>query len=363
MFDLNGLDMDRLVGADIRIVGIGSSGINAINRMIDEGLSGVEFIGINTDLQSLSRSKAKTNLQIGEKITFGLGAGGNVEKGLQAIEYAKDDILKLLEGADLVFVTTGLGGGTGTPASWKVAEYARELGCLTVAVVTKPFGFEGNKKMKIATEGLDILRQKSDTVISIPNDRLLQITSHNVPLKNIFKLADNVLKNGVESIISIVDTAALVNVDFADLRTVLQDSGNAMIGIGEAEGNDATIKAVEMALNSFLLELPFEGARRVLVFVSGPQNLGILEVNKAMQLLYEKADPDANIIWGYGIDENETGKVKVTVIAAGLGFEAEKQKVTSKPKAGFVEKLNRKIETQKKLDSSDLDIPAFLRRR
>ena len=343
-------------GADIKIVGIGSSGINAINRMIEQKLQGVEFIGINTDMQSLARSRAGINIPIGEKITFGLGTGGNMEKGIQAIEQDKEEVIKALEGADLIFITTGLGGGTGTGCAYKIAEYAQEIGALSVGVVTKPFKFEGLKRMRVARQGLELLKKIADTVITIPNDRLLQVTSSNVSMLEAFKLADNILVQGVQSIIELVNVPALINLDFADLKTVIVKSGNAMIGIGEAEGDESVISAAKQAIESPLLELPFNGAKRVLLNICGGPELSLFEVNKAANLVTQAADPDAQIIFGAVVDKNFQNRSRVVIIATGFGEEKqEKEKFERK------EKLNKFSFKESKED--DLDIPAFLRRR
>ncbi|MCK5687574.1 cell division protein FtsZ [bacterium] len=357
MFKLNS---DFGSGADIRIMGIGSSGINAINSMIESGLDGVDFIALNTDAQSLQRSKARTNLQIGEKITFGLGTGGNIEKGICAIEQSKDEVVNVINGADLLFLTTGLGGGTGTGCIHKVAEYARELGILAIAVVTKPFSFEGMKKMRIAKNGVELLKKYADTVITIPNDRLLQTTDSNIPMLEAFKLADAILYQGVQSIIELVHYPALINLDFADLRTVIQSSGNAMIGIGMEEGDNSVVNAAKKAIESPLLEVPFAGASRVLLNICSDESLSLFDVDKASKMITAAASPDANIIFGATINPEFKGRTKVVVIATGFG-EIETERSVEKPsisKSSYVDNMNRK-----ETDNSNLDIPAFLRRR
>ncbi len=321
------LNNDIGTGADIRIMGIGSSGINAINSMIESGLDGVDFIALNTDAQSLQRSKARTNLQIGEKITFGLGTGGNIEKGLHAIEQSKEDVVNVISGADLLFLTTGLGGGTGTGCIHKVAEYARELGILAIAVVTKPFSFEGMKKMRVAKTGVEMLKQNADTVITIPNDRLIQTTDSNIPMLDAFKLADAILFQGVQSIIELVHFPALINLDFADLRTIIQSSGNAMIGIGIESGDNSVVSAAQKAIESPLLEVPFAGASRVLLNVCSDESLSLFDVNKACMLITEAASPDANIIFGATINPEFSGRSKVVVIATGFGEVATERSI------------------------------------
>ena len=338
-------------GVDIRIVGLGSSGCNVMDRMIDSGLSDVEFIAINTDSQALSMSRAKVKVQIGEKITKGLGAGGDPKCGLDSLEQDKEKITAALEDADLVFITTGLGGGTGTGCAARIAEIAKTLGALTVGVVTKPFSFEGKKRMRNAEEGMQILREKADTVITIPNDRLLQVTEVRTSLLDAFRIADNILRFGIQGIIDLIVSPGLINLDFADVRTVLSNGGNAMLGMGRSSQiDDRALRATEEALESPLLEYPVAGAKRALINITGGRNLSLPEVDRACKKITSVLDPDANIIFGALIDETVEDEFRVTIIATGLGVEARVIQTAPERKA-----VNAASDT--------IDIPAFLRRR
>ena len=304
--------------AVIKVVGIGGGGVNAVNRMIEQGLKGVEFIAINTDAQALLISDADVKLDIGRDSTRGLGAGANPEVGRKAAEDARDEIEELLKGADMVFVTAGEGGGTGTGGAPVVAGIARKLGALTVGVVTRPFAFEGKRRGGQAEAGIAALRESCDTLIVIPNDRLLQLGDSQVSLMDAFRSADEVLLNGVQGITDLITTPGLINVDFADVKGVMSDAGSALMGIGAARGEERARKAAEAAINSPLLEASMEGARGVLLSIAGGSDLGLFEINDAASQVQEAAHEDANIIFGTVIDDNLGDEVRVTVIAAGF---------------------------------------------
>jgi cell division protein FtsZ len=304
--------------AVIKVVGIGGGGVNAVNRMIEQGLKGVEFIAINTDAQALLMSDADVKLDVGRDSTRGLGAGADPEVGRKAAEDAKDDIEELLRGADMVFVTAGEGGGTGTGGAPVVATIARKLGALTVGVVTRPFSFEGKRRSNQAETGITSLRESCDTLIVIPNDRLLQMGDAAVSLMDAFRSADEVLLNGVQGITDLITTPGLINVDFADVKGVMSGAGTALMGIGSARGDGRALKAAEIAINSPLLEASMEGAQGVLLSVAGGSDLGLFEINEAASLVQEAAHADANIIFGTVIDDSLGDEVRVTVIAAGF---------------------------------------------
>ncbi|MGZ8180220.1 cell division protein FtsZ [Williamsia sp. SKLECPSW1] len=304
--------------AVIKVVGIGGGGVNAVNRMIEQGLKGVEFIAINTDAQALLMSDADVKLDVGRDSTRGLGAGADPEVGRRAAEDAKDEIEELLKGADMVFVTAGEGGGTGTGGAPVVASIARKLGALTVGVVTRPFSFEGKRRGGQADAGIASLRESCDTLIVIPNDRLLQLGDAAVSLMDAFRSADEVLLNGVQGITDLITTPGLINVDFADVKGVMKDAGSALMGIGSARGEDRAKKAAESAINSPLLEASMEGARGVLMSIAGGSDLGLFEIHNAATQVQEAAHEDANIIFGTVIDDNLGDEVRVTVIAAGF---------------------------------------------
>ncbi|AQA04858.1 cell division protein FtsZ [Mycobacterium sp. MS1601] len=304
--------------AVIKVVGIGGGGVNAVNRMIEQGLKGVEFIAINTDAQALLMSDADVKLDVGRDSTRGLGAGADPEVGRKAAEDAKDEIEELLRGADMVFVTAGEGGGTGTGGAPVVATIARKLGALTVGVVTRPFSFEGKRRSNQAEAGINALRESCDTLIVIPNDRLLQMGDAAVSLMDAFRSADEVLLNGVQGITDLITTPGLINVDFADVKGVMSGAGTALMGIGAARGDGRALKAAEIAINSPLLEASMEGAQGVLLSVAGGSDLGLFEINEAASLVQDSAHPDANIIFGTVIDDSLGDEVRVTVIAAGF---------------------------------------------
>lgn len=340
--------------ANIKVVGVGGGGSNAVNRMIMAGLKGVEFIAINTDAQALSRSQAPQKIQIGAKLTKGLGAGANPEIGKKAAEESREELVKALKGADMVFVTAGMGGGTGTGAAPIVAEVAKEVGALTVGVVTKPFTFEGKKRMTQAEQGIANLKSKVDTLITIPNDRLLQVIDKHTSIVEAFRIADDVLRQGVQGISDLIAVPGLINLDFADVKTIMQETGTALMGIGVASGENRAAEAARMAISSPLLETSIEGARGVLLNITGGSNLSLFEVNEAAEIIASAADPEANIIFGAVIDEEMEDEVRVTVIATGF----DHRPAIKKDSTFATTELDLKNFT---LDD-ELDIPAFLRR-
>ncbi len=309
---------DQTTFASIKVVGCGGGGNNAVNRMVDAGLKGVEFISINTDRQALALSNANTKIQIGEKLTKGLGAGAVPEVGRRAAEESREEIAQALKGADLVFVTAGMGGGTGTGAAPIVAEIARDLGALTISVVTKPFAFEGKQRMKNAEMGIADLKQRVDTLVVIPNDRLLQVVSKGTTMLEAFRIADDVLRQGIQGISDLIAVPALINLDFADVKTVMESGGMAHMGIGTGKGENRMVEAAKNAISSPLLETNIDGARAVLINITGGEDISIVDINEAANLVMEAADPDANIIFGAGIDETMGDEVRITVIATGF---------------------------------------------
>jgi len=304
--------------ASIKVVGCGGGGNNAVNRMVDAGLRGVEFISVNTDKQALGQSNAQVKIQIGEKLTKGLGAGAIPEVGRRAAEESREEIAQALKGADLVFITAGMGGGTGTGAAPIVAEIARDMGTLTIAVVTKPFNFEGKQRMKNAEAGIDELKQHVDTLVVIPNDRLLQVVNKGTTMIEAFRIADDVLRQGIQGISDLIAVPAMINLDFADVKTVMESGGMAHMGIGIGSGENKLVEAAKNAISSPLLETNIDGARAVLINVTGGSDISIIDINEAANLVMEAADPDANIIFGAGIDETMGDDVRITVIATGF---------------------------------------------
>ncbi|MEZ0053912.1 cell division protein FtsZ [Mycobacterium sp. MAA66] len=317
--------------AVIKVIGVGGGGVNAVNRMIEQGLRGVEFIAINTDAQALLLSEADVKLDVGRESTRGLGAGADPEVGRKAAEDAKDEIEELLRGADMVFVTAGEGGGTGTGGAPVVASIARKLGALTVGVVTRPFSFEGKRRSNQAESGIQSLRESCDTLIVIPNDRLLQMGDAAVSLMDAFRSADEVLLNGVQGITDLITTPGLINVDFADVKGVMSGAGTALMGIGAARGDGRALKAAEIAINSPLLEASMDGAQGVLMSVAGGSDLGLFEINEAASLVQDAAHPEANIIFGTVIDDSLGDEVRVTVIAAGFDSAGPSRKPVASP--------------------------------
>lgn len=355
MFDI-GTEIEQF--ANIKVVGVGGGGNNAVNRMIEEGLDGVEFIAVNTDAQALMASNAGVTIRIGEKITRGLGAGSDPNIGYEAAEENKEEIAQAIDGADMVFITAGMGGGTGTGAAPVVAEAAKEMGALTVGVVTKPLTVEGKKRMKNAISGIDELKAKVDTLIVIPNDRLLEVAERQTSLMDAFKIADNVLRQGVQGISDLITITGIINLDFADVKTIMTDAGSALMGIGKADGEDRATEAAKLAIASPLLEASIDGARGVLLNITGGMDLGIHEANEAARVIQEVADPDANIILGAVINEELESEVKVTVIATGFDSNSPQQNLDREE-----EEIPEEDFEMESFSGDDLDIPAFLRNK
>lgn len=335
-------DMNQLASvANIKVIGVGGGGGNAVNRMVSAGVSGVEFIAINTDAQALELSQAEKKIQIGQKATKGLGAGGNPTMGQKAAEESRDDIAAMLDGADMVFITCGMGGGSGTGAAPVVAELARQQGALSVGVVTRPFTFEGRRRWKQAEEGIQTFRETVDTLIVIPNDRLLNVVEKRTSIQEAFQVADDVLRQGVQGISDIITIAGLINVDFADIKSVMENAGSALMGIGQASGEGRAVAASKAAISSPLLEGSIDGASGIIFNVSGGSDLTLMEVNEAAEVIYSVASPDANIIFGSVIDEGLQGQVKITVIATGFAGQqgqvnrsvSQRSTVSSRPAA------------------------------
>lgn len=346
-------EQEYVQSAVIKVLGVGGGGNNAVNRMIVGELKGVEFISVNTDLQDLNSSLAPIRVQIGVELTKGLGAGSNPEIGKKAAEENREEIKGVLEGADLVFITAGMGGGTGTGASPLIASVAKELGALTVGVVTKPFGFEGRKRMEQALQGIEELKATVDTLIVIPNDRLLQIVDKKTPLMEAFKIADNVLYHGVQGISDLITVPGLINLDFADVKAIMAEKGSALMGIGRASDDDKATKAAQAAISSPLLETPIKGAKGILINITGGPNLALLDVNEAVELIKNDADEEANIIFGAVIDEKMGDEIAVTVIAT--GFDGAR--------GGTPLFLDKNRGATKQFKDIDFDIPSFLRKK
>ncbi|MBQ7140114.1 MAG: cell division protein FtsZ [Bacilli bacterium] len=357
-----GLEMDQL--AKIKVIGVGGGGNNAVNRMIESGVKGVEFIVANTDLQVLNTSKASIKIQLGAALTDGLGAGANPEVGKEAAMESKKEIEEVLKGADMVFVTCGMGGGTGTGAAPVIAEIAQNLGALTVGIVTKPFSFEGRKRMEHAMSGLEELKKHVDTLIVIPNDRLREIIDKSTPMLDAFREVDNVLRRGVQSISDLIAVAGLVNLDFADVKAVMSKRGNAIIGIGIGVGEDRAIEAARQAVSSPLLETSIVGATDAIINITGGGNLTLFEAEDAAQVVRDAANTEINTIFGAVINENLTDEVIVTVIATGFEEEAEPlyQSYTNQKREEIRNTRAAQIlDDDDDDDDSDLDIPPFLR--
>ena len=334
--------------ANIKVIGVGGGGNNAVNRMIESGLQGVQFISVNTEDQVLEVSQADVKLQIGEKLTRGLGAGANPQVGEQAALESKEEIIKALQGADMVFITAGMGGGTGTGAAPIVAECAKEMGALTVAVVTKPFAFEGKRRKEQAEKGAAYLKEKVDTIITIPNDKLLQIIDKKTPLKDAFLVADDVLRQGVQGISDLITTTGLINLDFADVKTIMSDQGEAIIGSGE----NRAVEAVGSAIHSPLLETGIDGAQSILLNVTGGPDISLYEINEAAEKVAEAVDPDANIIFGSVIDPDMEDSIRITVVATGFG--KEPSSIPSFGQAGGLKAGDSK-------DAGGVEIPTWMR--
>lgn len=362
--------------ADIRVIGVGGGGSNAVDRMIERGIRGVEFIAMNTDAQALLRSQAPTRIRLGESATRGLGSGGDPEIGANAANESVDQIYEMVNGADMVFVTAGMGGGTGTGAAPLVAREARKEGALTIGVVTKPFFFEGSRRLAIAHEGIDKLRDEVDTLIVIPNDRILELTHKKMTLMDSFSLADDFLRQGIQGISELITVPGIINLDFADVKAIMAQGGAALMGVGEAEGDNRAQEAAESAITSKLLDLTIHGAKGILFNVSGGPDLSLYEVYEAAGIVREMADPDVNLIFGAVIDDNMVNKVRVTVVATGFEtIEARPRvierieprrpstpKETSQPQP---ERISIRENAWKipEFAQDDLAVPAFLRRR
>lgn len=354
-------DVEMQQFAQIKVIGCGGGGNNAVNRMIKGGLKNVEFIAVNTDKQALMLSQASQKIQIGDKLTKGLGAGANPEIGMKAAEESKDEIAQAIKGSDMVFITAGMGGGTGTGAAPVIAEIAKSMGILTVGVVTKPFPFEGRKRMLHAEMGIKNLKDRVDTLVTIPNERLLSIVDKKTPLVESFRLADDVLRQGVQGISDLITIPGLVNLDFADVKTIMIDKGLAHMGTGEGRGDNRAQDAAKQAISSPLLETSIVGATGVLLNITGGQDFSLIEMNEAAEIVQQAADPDANIIVGAVIDENLKDEIRITVIATGFENGKSETKTTNAKVASGKNEAALTLEKEK-YDETDLEIPAFLRR-
>lgn len=366
--------------ARIKVVGVGGGGCNAVERMIQEGLTGVEFIAVNTDAQALMQSSASVRVRIGDKLTRGLGAGSDPDNGRKAAEESAEDLYAVLKGADMVFVTAGIGGGTGTGAAPIVAQIAREIGALTIGVVTRPFTFEGARRMQTAESGIAKLKEQVDTLIVIPNDRLLQIVDKRASLNDAFSVADDVLRQGIQGISELITIPGLINLDFADVRTIMSEGGAALMAVGRANGEDRARVAAEQAITSSLLDITIDGARGILFNVTGGPDLSLFEVNTAAAIIKETAHPDVNLIFGAVIDPEMGEDIRVTVIATGFDHTGMPRRVarqqrtraasTSQQDAPFESKSASKVPQSvsaelepANFNPEDLDIPTFLRKR
>lgn len=356
--------------ARIKVVGVGGGGSNAVNRMIAEGLSGVEFVAINTDAQALLLSNAPTRVRVGDKLTRGLGAGGDPEVGQKAAEESAEELYEVMKGSDMVFIAAGIGGGTGTGAAPIVSQIAKEVGALTIGVVTRPFTFEGAKRAHAAEEGINKLKEQVDTLIVIPNDRLLQLADKKASLQDAFSLADDVLRQGIQGISELITVPGLINLDFADVRTIMSEGGAALMAVGRANGEDRARVAAEQSVSSNLLDITIDGARGILFNVTGGAGLSLFEVNQAAAIIKETAHPEVNLIFGAVIDPNLGDEIRVTVIATGFerssGMRQSLRRSRSKvqlDQAALNENKNVAEVAVQAYDYNDLDIPAFLRRR
>jgi cell division protein FtsZ len=363
--------------ANIKVVGVGGGGCNAVDRMIEEGLQGVEFIAVNTDAQALMLSKAPTRVRIGDKLTRGLGSGGNPETGKKAAEESAEEMYDVLRGADMVFITGGMGGGTGTGACPTVAQISREVGALTIGVVTRPFTFEGSRRIQAAEGGISELKEQSDTLIVIPNDRLLQIVDKRANLHEAFNIADDVLRQGVQGISELITVPGLINLDFADVRTIMSEGGAALMAVGNAKGEERAREAAEEAISSELLDITIDGARGILFNVTGGPDLTLFEVNQAAAIIKETAHPDVNLIFGAVIDPSLGDELRITVIATGFertGIPRRLLEKSTKPRINESEKIPEPSEVAanpgkasdfqpRTFNTEDLDIPTFLRNR
>ena len=377
-----GFDVELEEWVKIKVVGVGGGGSNAVDGMVDAKINGVDFISVNTDKQALCRSKAEYKVQIGEKLTKGLGAGADPEVGRKAAEESKNEIIKLLEDSEMVFITAGMGGGTGTGAAPVIAQLAKEMGKLTVGVVTKPFTFEGKKRMKQAELGIEELKSKVDTLITIPNDRLLQVVQKNTSMLKAFSIADDVLRQAIQSVSELIKVPGIINLDFADVKRIMGDKGLAHIGIGSAKGDNKAIEAVRQAIESPLLETSIVGARGVILNISGGLDLSLVEINEASNIIYESCHEDVDLIFGANVKEELGDEVTVTVIAT--GFDPDMQKVAKEAEKVIRRELDSDIATVETYseekeeptpsitstvgeanieDDYDMEIPPFLRNR
>jgi cell division protein FtsZ len=351
--------------ANIKVVGVGGGGTNAVNRMIAEGLRGVDFVAVNTDAQALIHSQATNKIRIGDKLTRGLGAGGDPERGMKSAEETSDEIREAVKGADMVFVTAGMGGGTGSGAAPVIAKLARETGSLTIGVVTKPFMFEGAKRKRVADEALSRLKDNVDTLIIIPNDRLLDIVDKKASLQSAFRLADDVLRQGIQGISELITVPGLINLDFADVKTIMGEGGAALMAVGRGSGENRAVAAAEMAIKSPLLDVSIEGARGVLFNVTGGEDLTLHEVYEAAEIVRRVADPEVNLIFGAVISPELKDEVRITVIATGFQAAAKRLSGSGVATGNVVAAPGKKTIDfpVRQFDREDLDIPAFLRKR
>jgi cell division protein FtsZ len=363
--------------ADIKVVGVGGGGCNAVDRMIEEGLQGVEFVAVNTDAQALMLSKAPTRVRIGDKLTRGLGSGGDSDVGRKAAEESAEDLYEVLKGSDMVFITGGMGGGTGTGGCPIVAQISREVGALTIGVVTKPFTFEGSRRIQNADTGIKDLKERADTLIVIPNDRLLQIVDKRANLQDAFRMADDVLRQGVQGISELITVPGLINLDFADVRSIMSEGGAALMAVGSASGDDRAREAAEQAISSKLLDITIDGARGILFNVTGGPDLTLFEVNQAAAIIKETAHPDVNLIFGAVVDPNMGDALRITVIATGFERTGVPRRILERPSTRFDEtqaQQPQSLENQmpsrepaefqpRTFNTEDLDIPTFLRNR
>lgn len=346
--------------AQIRVIGVGGGGSNAVNRMIEEGLQGVDFISVNTDAQALLLSQAPKRLRIGDNVTRGLGAGGCPEEGEKAAEESADEIREVLQGSDMVFVTAGMGGGTGTGAGPVIARIAKEeIKALTIGVVTRPFTFEGAKRSKSAIEGIEKIKEVVDTLIVIPNDRLLEITEKRVSLSDAFRLADDVLRQGIQGITQVITVPGLINLDFADVRAIMKEGGAALMAVGRGNGENRAIEAAQQAISSRLLDITIDGARGILFNITGGPDMTLYEVNEAASVIRETAHEDVNLIFGAVIDEAMGDEVRITVIAT--GFDQDERQ--ARREVAVVRREPKEIVAPSLMDRDNIEIPAFLRRR
>lgn len=373
------MDIDQV--ARIKVIGVGGGGNNAVNRMIEDGVQGVEFIAVNTDAQALKLSKAEIKMQIGATLTRGLGAGANPEVGRNAVEESRKQIQEVLKGADMVFVTAGMGGGTGTGAAPAIAQISRELGALTIGVVTRPFGFEGRKRSTNAAAGIDLMREAVDTLIIVPNDRLLQIVDKKTPMIQAFREADNVLRQGVQGISDLIAVPGLINLDFADVKTIMSNQGTALMGIGLAKGKDRAVEAAKKAISSPLLETSIDGAQGVLMNITGGSNLSLYEVQEAADIVSSAADKELNMIFGSIINEDFKDEIMITVIATGFSetelssrknTAAPTRDINSRPQSQGLPRREQSVQEESpqsyerqrpQQTEESLDIPTFLRNR